>query len=276
VAAGWAPFPAGQETSTQTGDTLTLSVQASGSIDVVKRESDNFDMAIEDWTIAMTFSQPTQFTMIRKAGKIGGAPAGLFQMIVASGESLFQPIPSPFDAITQNLTGQIKVSKCVSRTFPLSKGMKTPKAAQGIVSIPLESLGMVDKGTLFVQGCSTNPDKVLVFYLPPPGFYNAPKRGPIKCNEDYTYEQDESPGVLYDSSLLEASYATESKAACESYRAENTESLAFVGSASWRGLAGGATVTLQKSYTGTDGQQANMSEPFSKITLSLTVVLQKS
>jgi len=260
---------------------MDVSVQASGAVDVVKRQSGNFSMAVEQWTISSTFSQPTEFRLFRPAqgsfaGQLGGAPAALFGIVKSNDESdLFDPVPSPLDAVTQTFAGEIKVTGCATNTSTLTKGMRTPKLPPGVqLPIPLESLGMVDKGAFYARACPMSPDQILVFYLPPPGFYNAPAVAPIKCNEDYSYERDERPGVTYDSSLLEESYVAEAKLACPRYAAEPGP-YAFVGSASWRELVAGRTFTLEKTYNGLDGQPDQADEPYTRVKVSLKVVLRK-
>jgi hypothetical protein len=252
----------------QSRETVNLSIKVTGVIDAAKREPNDF--TVENWTMKSTFTQSSELTVFREGGKIGGAPAALFGMMRAQGEDLFQPIVSPFDPVTHAFTGEVRVAGCASHRSALTAGMKPP------AGVPLDisgAMSLADKGTYLLQLCAANVDRVLVFYEPPPGFYTAPAAGPLRCSDDYSYQRDEASDNVFDASLIQEKSAAAAARACTGHEPNGTESMVYVGSASWRSLLNGELVTFDQSLQGSDGDKTK-NESYREMAVRLTLAVQ--
>ena len=257
----------------QGGDeTLGVAINVTGSIAATRREADGF--TVENWTMTTHFTQSSELTWFRAGPKIGGAPTSLFAAMRAQGEDLFQPIPSPFDPMTHDFSGEVRVTGCTTQRSPLKAGMKVPTGVP--VAIDIGGVAaLAEKGMYFVQLCAANPDRVLVFYQPPPGFYSAPSAGPLKCTDDYSYQRDEQSNSVFDSSLVEEKSAAAAARACPGHSVSGTdaESMVFVGGASWRALVAGTPVTLTQTLQGSEGDRT-ANETSREMTVTLTLAIQ--
>ena len=252
----------------QPSETLALSIRVTGRIDAARREPS--ELTVENWTMSSTFTQSSELTVFRQGNKIGGAPTMLFATMRAQGEDLFQPIASPLDPVTREFSGEVRVTGCATHRAPLTAGMKTPKGLAIDIS---GAMGMADKGTYLLQVCKVNPDRVLLYYEPPPGFYTAPAAGPLKCSDDYSYQRDEQSNALYDSSLIETKSAAAAARACDGHDSSGAESMVFVGSTSWRALLNGEPVTFEQTLQGSDGEKTG-NESYREMLVKLTVAVQ--
>lgn len=130
---------------------------------------------------------------------------------------------------------------------------------------------VANRGTFYFEQCRTQPDKVLVYYLPPVGMFAVPPRGPIECNDEYSYVREAHESAQYDPSLLSKKYQAAAKAECSAGAADIADDMAFLGSVRWNTIKDGTEVRLQKSYFGSDGSLAAAEEPYSDHDLKLTL-----
>ena len=260
-------------------ETLEVSLTLSGSLEAGRRVSDNFLMTEEQWFINSTFTQSSNFRLVREpSGRVGGAPTSLFDAMSAQ-DSLFEPIVSPFDAVEFKLWGQIAVVTCGGGgifAHDLSSVRKGPaiNVPPGLPSTFVPNVNMTDvsslanRGTFFIRACDKRPDQLLVYYMPPAGLFEVPGAPTVKCNDQYSYERPPAEDAQYQPYLLSAKYRKAVAAECPG--ATPAEGMAFLGSVSWNGLNTGAKPRLEAAYEGEEGVPSGQ-EPFHGHTLKLTL-----
>lgn len=240
-------------------EAIDVSLSLTGTLKSKIRDSGNYSMYIQNWTIESEFTQSSEYTLIREAsGRIGGVPTFLYGAM-ESRNALFEPTVSPLDPVTYSLRGNLKVTGCVSLNDRLSSGSHTnvqlpPGLPPGISSqVNMGGVAqMANRGTFFFEGCRTDPEKVLIFYIPPEGLFGVPGAGPFPdC-----YEREATESGQYRPYLLKNQYKAAVQAECSGGSSVITEDMAFIGSVTWEDLKQQTSAHLQKHYFGSEGNMA--------------------
>jgi len=276
---GLASMPA---TAQPVDEVIEATLSLSGRLEAKRRVSDNFSMTVENWVMDSDYTQNADYTLVREtSGRIGGVPTYFFGTM-EDRNMLFEPTLSPFDVVEFKLTGSIKVTGCASLTDSLSAhresgyvpGVNQPMSMPPGVSGSMPNMGFIEglanRGAFYFERCGRQGDKVLVFYLPPPGLFQVPGAGPITCNDEYAYERSAGEAGQYNPYLFTEKYKKAVKSECSSGSASITEDMAFLGSVSWSQLADQEEVRLQRTYQGEEGVPSG-DEPWEYNKLYLTL-----
>jgi hypothetical protein len=245
-------------------ESVEVTIRVTGSIDDYRRDSDNYMQTVVQTTTNSKFTEESKFTLFRDtaSGDIGAMSMNDLQRIAATTAhvNLMEPTFA-FEGTTQHsISGTIKVDTCIPRggvhvEAPVGSQARIPGAPANLppgMSLPSGmTLPNIERGIYLFQTCSSDKNKVLIFYSPPEGFFQIPAASPIHCNDGYSYEREEGPSEQYKSYLLENDNKQALAGACPGHPLP--EDLSFLGAVNWSDLKAASTNSLHRTITGTEG-----------------------
>lgn len=250
-------------------DETEIAVRIAGTISVSGRNSDDFAMTREQLSLTSGFYQTLNFRAVRLPSGFGGAPSGMFSLL--SREDLSGAVPALTGDMELNVGGELSVVTCGRTPRPralLRQGLPPELTREAAAIMPA-----VDRGTFYVQGCSVNPDRLLVFYMPPPGLYTIPADGPVRCNDEYTYERELGGGSVFDAALIQDEMTSRVTQDCAAPPGGDADTMVYMGAVSWRALTGGQRLALIRTAAGTDGNPQAADEPHRSMTIDIVMEL---